>query len=261
MIRRRLYIDERMSRLAVWSLRVAVFAFPVSLIGVVAYFTEFLDVRSALYAVLAGVGLSVVALLLAVAAFVVIWNEGVKGLGRVIGASALACLMILPTAGLAAYGARMPLLHEVSTDPDDPPVFGTLGVARSSGANALAPADEAQVERQRNAYPMVKSLDLGDPPDEVFNSVLTLVKRRKWQVVDVVPPRGGVRDGRVELTTRSLPFGLRDDVVIRVRRTADGTQVDMRSVTRNAERDFGSNARRIEDFLAELGERQGKRRR
>ncbi|GLK82998.1 DUF1499 domain-containing protein [Ancylobacter defluvii] len=261
MIRRRLYVEERMSRLAVWSLRLAVFALPVTAIGIACYFTEVFDLTSALYAVLAGVALAALALLLALAAFVVIWNEGLRGLGRVIGAGALALALIAPTAGLAAFGARLPVLHEVSTDLDDPPVFVTLAVARSRAANSLDGPDEAAVAAQEDAYPAIHPMDFDSAPDDVFNDLMVLVARRKWTVVDAVPPRGGQRDGRIEAVARGLPLGLRDDIVIRVRRTAEGTRVDMRSVTRNAARDFGTNARRIDDLLGELAERQGKRRR
>ena len=46
-----------------------------------------------------------------------------------------------------------------------------------------------------------------------------------------------------------------------LRTEGTGSRVDMRSVTRNAARDFGTNARRVDDLLAELAERHGKRRR
>ncbi|MBS7543362.1 DUF1499 domain-containing protein [Ancylobacter oerskovii] len=261
MIRRRLYVEERMSRLAVWSLRLAVFALPVTLIGIACYATEVFDLESALYTVLAGVALAGLALLVALAAFVVIWNEGLRGLGRVIGAGALALALIAPTAGLAAFGARLPVLHEVSTDMEDPPAFVTLAMARSRAANPLDGPDEAAASVQADAYPAIRPIDFESTPDDVFGDLMALVARRKWTVIDVVPPRGGQRDGRIEAVTRGLPLGLREDIVIRVRRTAEGTRVDMRSVTRNAARDFGSNARRVDDLFAELAERQGKRRR
>ncbi|MFD2032050.1 DUF1499 domain-containing protein [Ancylobacter dichloromethanicus] len=76
-------------------------------------------------------------------------------------------------------------------------------------------------------------------------------------MVDAVPPREG-RDGRIEAVARSLPFGLRDDLVIRVRGTATGTRVDMRSTARSGEADFGSNARRISQLFAELADQQGR---
>jgi uncharacterized protein (DUF1499 family) len=261
MIRRRLYIEERVSRLAVWSLRIAVFALPVTFIGLSLYGIDTLDFHSALYIVLAGVAVAAAALLLALIAFVVIWNEGLRGLGRVIAASIISLMLIAPTATIAAFTAHMPALRDVTTNTEDPPAFVTLNAARSRNANSLAYPGETAAAEQFNAYPEIKPLDFDNTPDEVFSSALSLVTRRKWRVVDVAPPRGGLREGRIEAVARGLPFGLRDDIVIRIRRTPDGSQVDMRSVSRNSDRDFGSNARRIDAFLTELAETQGRRRR
>ncbi|MBS9477181.1 DUF1499 domain-containing protein [Ancylobacter radicis] len=261
MIRRRLYVEERVSRLAVWSLRAAVFALPVTAIALLLYATETLDFRSAVYAVLAGVSLSGLALLLALAGFVVIWNEGLRGLGRVIGAAALALLLLAPTATVAALSVGLPVLHDITTDAQDPPEFQTLGVVRSRAANPLAYPGAMAAAEQRDAYPGIKSITFDVPPDDIYKAVMGLVTRHKWLVVDAVPPRGGQREGRIEAVARSLPFGLRDDIVIRLRRTAEGTTVDMRSVSRNGDRDFGSNARRIDQLLTELAEAQGRPRR
>lgn len=261
MVRRRLYVDERMSRLAVWSLRAAIFALPVTAIGIALYATETLDVRSALYTVLAGLGVSALALLLALAGFVAIWNEGLRGLGRVIGAAALALALLMPTATVAALGIAMPKLSDITTDTDDPPAFVTLGAARAREANPLAYAGEDATSAQHDAYPGIKPMELDVPADEVYASLLAMVNRHKWLVIDAVPPRGGQREGRIEAVARSLPFGLRDDVVIRVRRTAEGTRIDMRSMSRSGDRDFGSNARRIDGLFSELADAQGRRRR
>lgn len=260
MIRRRLYVEERFSRLAVWSLRTAIFALPVAAIGIGLYATETLDFRSALYVVLAGVAISALALLLALAGFVVIWNEGLRGLGRVIGAATLAMALLAPTMTLAALGARMPAVTDITTDPQDPPGFQTLALLRPARANPLAYLGAPAAAVQRDAYPGIKPMTVDTPPDEVYKSLMSLVTRHKWLVVDAVPPRGQ-REGRIEAVARSLPFGLRDDVVIRIRRTAEGTRIDMRSLARTAERDFGSNARRIDQLFAELADAEGRRRR
>lgn len=261
MIRRRLYVEERVSRLAVWSLRAAIFALPVTAIALGLYATETLDFRSAVYAILAGVGLSALALLLALAGFVVIWNEGLLGLGRVIGAAALALLLIAPTATVAALSVGLPALHDITTDAQDPPAFHTLGQLRSRAANNLAYAGAGAMAEQADAYPGIKPMTFDVPPDDIYKTLLSLVTRHKWLVVDAVPPRGGQREGRIEAVARALPFGLRDDLVIRIRRTAEGTKVDMRSVSRNSDRDFGSNARRIDQLFAELADAQGRARR
>lgn len=257
MIRRRLYIEERMSRLAIWSLRTAIFAFPVTFTGAALFATETLDFRSALYTVLAGVAVAVLALVLALAGFVVIWNDGLKGLWRVIGAAALALVLIMPTATLAALGMGVRNLPDVTTDPEDPPSFVTLGTVRSRAANSLAYPGDRMAALQLDLYPGIKPMSFEAPPDEIFRGLLALAKRHKWLVVEAVPPRDG-RDGRLEAVARSLPFGLRDDLVIRIRPIATGTRVDIRSTARSGDADFGSNARRISQLFAELADQQGR---
>ncbi|WP_029349968.1 DUF1499 domain-containing protein [Bosea sp. 117] len=261
MIRRRLYIEERMSQLAVWSLRTAVFAIPVTVLGVALYWTETLDFEAAIRTVLAGLGLSALALLLALAAFIVIWNVGLKGLGRVIGAAVLAAFMLAPPAAIAALGLRLPAIHDVTTDVEDPPTFRALGFARSRAANPLDYAGGEVTRQQQDAYPGIKPIEFDATPDEIYNSLVSLVTRRKWHVIGATPPRGGLREGRIEAVARGLPFGLREDIVIRVRPTESGVRVDMRSVSRHGERDFGSNARRIDSLLADLAEERGRPRR
>ncbi|MCK0197094.1 DUF1499 domain-containing protein [Ancylobacter sp. 6x-1] len=259
MIRRWLYIEERMSRLATWSLRVAVFALPVSALALGLFWAEVLDFNAALRTLIAGIALAGLALLLAIAAFVVIWNEGLRGLGRVVGAAFLASLLLLPGAAVLALGTLVPAIHDVTTDSEEPLLFETLGYARSRAANALDPPDAAVAQAQSTAWPDVKPLEFDASPDEIYNSLLALVARYRWRVIDATPPRGGLRDGRIEATTRSLPFGLRADIALRVRQTASGVRVDMRSVSREGERDYGMNANRITTLMADLSEARGRR--
>jgi uncharacterized protein (DUF1499 family) len=56
----------------------------------------------------------------------------------------------------------------------------------------------------------------------------------------------------IEVLAPTPVFGFLDDVVVRIRTTPDGTQVDIRSASRIGEHDLGQNARRIKSFLAEL---------
>jgi hypothetical protein len=63
-----------------------------------------------------------------------------------------------------------------------------------------------------------------------------------------VPPDSIV----IEATAKTLLFGFRDDVVIRLKRTPEGAKVDMRSASRIGEHDLGQNKRRIEAFLVAL---------
>ena len=96
MIRRRLYAEIRVSKLAVWSRRIAVFALPVFLLAILLHRLGAIEYYPALVLVFAVLAILTLSLLLAIAALVVIWNEGLKGLG-----SALFALFL--SAALLAY--------------------------------------------------------------------------------------------------------------------------------------------------------------
>jgi uncharacterized protein (DUF1499 family) len=58
--------------------------------------------------------------------------------------------------------------------------------------------------------------------------------------------------GRIEATATTRWFGFKDDVVVRIRAEADGSRVDVRSVSRVGRSDVGANAARIADYQRRL---------
>jgi hypothetical protein len=75
--------------------------------------------------------------------------------------------------------------------------------------------------------------------------------------VTVGPPVGEfalvpTSQATLEAQASTLFFGFLDDVVVRLRETPDGTEVDMRSASRIGAHDLGENARRITKFFADL---------
>ena len=85
----------------------------------------------------------------------------------------------------------------------------------------------------------------------VYRETLKLIEKRKWQVVDEMPPAGG-RDGMIEAVARTLIMGFPDDVVIRVSAAGNGARVDVRSASRYGFNDFGANARRVAALLEDI---------
>ena len=53
----------------------------------------------------------------------------------------------------------------------------------------------------------------------------------------------------IEATATTFWFGFKDDVVVRIRSTANGSIVDVRSVSRVGRSDLGVNAKRIRAIL------------
>ncbi|MGH6923388.1 MAG: DUF1499 domain-containing protein [Propylenella sp.] len=78
---------------------------------------------------------------------------------------------------------------------------------------------------------------------------------------EVAPPAAGdsaegARDAgsvaTIEAVALTPVFAFRDEVIIRMRGTLEGTEVDMRSASGSGEHDLGQNARRIRAFFAKL---------
>ncbi len=70
-----------------------------------------------------------------------------------------------------------------------------------------------------------------------------------WEIVAAAPLQY-----RVEATARTLMFGFKDDVVIRITPAENGSRIDVRSVSRVGRSDLGANAKRIRKFLKSLEE-------
>lgn len=160
-------------------------------------------------------------------------------------------------AGLVAVGVpwlwqrraeRLPPIHDISTDLENPPAFEAIVPLRGDGASPLdrPPMLAAQ---QRDGYPDIAPRTLALPVDRAFNRALDLAERQGWTVVASNPERG-----IIEATDTTFWFGFTEDVVVRVMPWGSGTRVDMRSVSRVGRSDAGSNARRIRGFLDELEE-------
>jgi hypothetical protein len=50
----------------------------------------------------------------------------------------------------------------------------------------------------------------------------------------------------------SLPYGFKDDMVVRIQENAEGTRVDVHSMSRVGRSDLGVNAKRIRTFMTRL---------
>jgi len=87
------------------------------------------------------------------------------------------------------------------------------------------------------------------PPEQVFERALAVVDELGWELVAAVPS-----EGRIEATDTTFWFRFKDDIVIRIRATDGGSEIDARSVSRVGVGDAGTNARRLRKFFGLLTE-------
>lgn len=252
MIRRRLYAEIRFSKLALWSWRIAVFAIPVVLFAIMLHRLGAVEYNVAYVLLAAGFAIALIAGLLAAAGFVVIWNDGLRGLGSAIVAFVISAAILGFPLFEAARSAALPPIADITTDFKDPPRFAAVALSRPRGANAPLYAGGETSAMQRAAYPAVKPLEVDASPDEAFNTVSSLVEQNGWRVLDSISPRSGERDGLIEAVALTPVMGFREDVSIRIRQSENGVVIDMRSASRYGKSDFGSNARRVEFFMRQI---------
>jgi len=266
MVRRRI-AEEPVSRLAIWSRRLALFSLLATFVAVIIVRSGALDIVPALSTLAGALVLAVVAILLAFGAGVFIWRDGLGGLRQAVAAVLIGLALIAYPGYLAVRAYQLPQIYDVTTDPIDPPQFDAIARLRPRDANPIAYEGLYAAELQHAAYPDIEPEDTTASPQQAFDVAMKVIVKRKWRVVDARPPRepaaGRVsdprapqgdraRDGVIEAVARSLILGFREDVVVRIRPTSDGTRIDVRSASRYGRNDFGSNAARVRDLISDI---------
>lgn len=198
---------------------------------------------------------------------------------------ALAAILITLFAGGRWIGFQLtalslPPIHDIQTDWDDPILFSSDLMSLRTAAGATNPVEphptvpqgvearwpgyggktvaEAQESAEQDPalagkdadekpYPPIETLTTNAGRDVVMKTAESLMRQRGWAIVTA-----DAETGRLEATHTSRWFGFKDDVALRVRETANGTEVDMRSVSRVGLSDLGANARRVSAFLTDL---------
>ena len=249
MVRRRI-AKEPLSRLAIWARRCALFSLAATVLVIVIVRAGLIEIDPSMAAVAGALGIAGLAILLALAALVVIWREGIEGLGR-------ALVAIVIGAGLLAYPAylglkyvRTPALTDVTTDMGDPPRFDQAAKLRPRGTVDYPGAGAAA--RQRAAYPDIEPLQIATTAQLAFDAASAVINKRKWNVILNRPPLPGRRDGQIEAIARTPILGFREDIVVRVRGSADGARIDVRSASRYGTHDLGSNAARVRSLIEDI---------
>jgi uncharacterized protein (DUF1499 family) len=141
----------------------------------------------------------------------------------------------------------VPPIHDITTDPEDPPEFEAILPMRADAPNPVAYGGAPVAAQQRAAYPDIAPADYPVAPQTAFGAALVAADAMGWTVVATDQAAG-----RIEATDRTFWFGFTDDVVIRVRPTDAGSRIDVRSTSRVGVGDFGTNAARVRDYLHEL---------
>src|SRR6201992_88602 len=127
------YQSEPVSSLASWARNLAVFSVVAVLVSITIVRFGFLEMKPALatfFGALACAGLSI---LVGLGAFVAIWQNGSRGMSRILLAFLIDAVVLAYPAYLALQYRKLPAIHDITTDPIDPPRFEALARLRARG--------------------------------------------------------------------------------------------------------------------------------
>lgn len=249
------YQSEPVSVLASWARYLAFFSLIAGGVAIIIIRFGFLEFRPALMTFFGALGFAALSIVVAFAAFAAIWQNGSRGMGRILMALVIDIAILAYPAYLALQYRKLPAIHDITTDPIDPPRFDALARLRSSdGANPAAYAGLYSAEQQQQAYPDIEPATLEIPPARAFDEVLKIVTKRKWLIIDERAPQPPRNIGRIEAVARTPIMGFREDISIRVQPDTDGARVDVRSSSRYFEHDLGTNAARVSKLIDDLND-------
>ncbi|RIY03413.1 DUF1499 domain-containing protein [Aureimonas flava] len=248
-----------------WSM--AAFSLVLIPVGVALFRLKLLDLDDLSWTLVLAGGLASLALLLALAAIAEVWRRGAIGGGRAVAAFVVAAVVLLPFAG-AAYlyrsfpdgaSAQTAGLADAALGPMAPATGATDPVVPGRDYQATASmvydAARATLEQQGIEITGVQS-SLTPPRDSddlgVSGTVLVPIPTLRGSTASEPPDRFAMKDAR-EYTIQAIAyapvFGFPSDVTIRITEEGAQTFIDMRSASRDLDRDLGQNRRIIVAFL------------
>src|SRR6478752_10406031 len=207
------YQTEPVSSLATWARNLALFSI-VALVGsIIIVRFGFLEMKPALTTFFGALALAALSILVGLAAFAAIWQNGSRGMSRILLALLIDAVILAYPAYLGLQYRKLPPIHDITTDPIDPPRFDALSRLRTGdGANTAVYAGLYSAEQQRQFYPDIEPIELEIPVDRAYAIARQLVIKRKWLVIDEREPQPPRRIGRIEAVARTPIMGFREDI-------------------------------------------------
>ncbi len=241
--------NKIVGHLAVWGLRLALITPVIMVIAGGLYRLRFVDFQIALLAFAIAVLLAGLGALFGLVGAVLGALGGHGKTTRAVTALVLALLVLVAPLNTVRQGAGAPMIHDITTDLEDPPIFVEVPRKRSISDNSLD-IDAEVLAAQKAYYNDIGPTMLPMAKTEAFALVREAVDAFDWVV-----HAENANLGYIEATASTPFFGFRDDVIIRVTEDTGRARVDMRSASRVGLSDLGVNAGRIRDFMAMVAQK------
>lgn len=217
-------------------------------VGPLAYKSGVLPLQPALLSLIVSLGMAVVTLISSLVLFVLIKDKGFNQNRKFLCIALLISLIPSLLVGTQLKkAASVPEIHDITTDTLNPPVFDNLVALRKGASNDLVYEYQGSAEKlaelQRAAYPDLRPLTSALSVNQAVERTVGILKEQGLEVINVDHV-----NGIVEATATSCWYGFKDDVVVRIQVTDQGSRIDLRSVSRVGRSDVGANATRIRSF-------------
>jgi hypothetical protein len=158
----------------------------------------------------------------------------------------------------AYYGFAALPIHDVTTDPQDPPQFVALAKVQPANSRVFEAGRKIPYKGEQvtiayalhDKYPTLTKPHAGllVSPQKAYWRAYGAVQKLGWTIVDA-----SEKDLRIEATDKSLWFGRISDIVIRVRQAGTiGSRIDLRAESRDGALDHGRNAARLKAFFTQF---------
>ncbi|OGS52360.1 MAG: hypothetical protein A3J40_13185 [Erythrobacter sp. RIFCSPHIGHO2_12_FULL_63_10] len=235
------------ARLGKWALWLALAGLALAAIGVVLARYDVVAKFGGFTALLLGGGIALLALLAGLTSVLMPPRGAAARRGRAIAAIVLAVPLVGFLGSRPMSAGDVPAIHDVTTDPANPPQFRALTLRADNLAGVETLDNWRALHRQ--AYGELRPLHVTLSVPEVMERARGIALEEGWKIAAFSSD-----EGRLEAKASVSFIRFYDDVVIEATPApeGEGSVVNMRSVSRIGISDFGVNAARIRAFLARL---------
>jgi uncharacterized protein (DUF1499 family) len=226
----------------------SILSIAILLAGPVGYKSGVLPLQPALLSLILSLGIAVVALIASFSLFLLVKERGFSPDRKfLLMAFVISLVPSLLVGAKLKIAASVPEIHDITTDTLNPPMYEEIVDLRKGASNSLVYEYQGSAEKlsalQAAAYPDLKPLSSKLSVKLALVRAVSILEEQGLVVVNVNAVKG-----IVEATATSFWYGFKDDVVVRVQATDQGSRIDLRSVSRVGRSDVGINAARIRTF-------------
>ena len=172
------------------SQRLGAVAVPVSILAVLAQRLALIGPREMVFSVLAGAGLGLVAIVLALIAFGRLWARGGTGATRAVLGMLYGLAALVPLGLFAGQAVLSPGMEDVSTNWTDPPRLQAVSGDKGEDPGGVLTALFRPVEtgRQGDLFPDIVPRRYRIAPGQLHAAALEVSRRNGWVITYELPP-------------------------------------------------------------------------